>query len=92
MRTNKFKMVAKSSEPTRKQLLDELAQLQARVAELEATNFYAKIFQTAPIPLALTSLDDGDYLATNELFQQLSGYSQAELTERVDSQGLPINP
>lgn len=85
-------MASKSKGLTRQELLDEINRLKARVAQLEVNNVYSEIFATAPVPLIFTDLETGDYLATNNLFQQLTGFSQDELAERITAEGNPINP
>ena len=82
-------MTSKSDELTRQELLDEINRLRTRVAQLEV---YSDLFVTAPVPMAFTDLENGDFLNSNNLFQQLTGYSQPELAQRVTPEGAPINP
>ena len=72
-------MTSKSDELTRQELLDEINRLRTRVAQLEV---YSDLFVTAPVPMAFTDLENGDFLNSNNLFQQLTGYSQPELAQR----------
>ena len=82
-------MAPETNELTHQQLLDEISRLKARVAQLEV---YSDLFITAPVPLAFSDLENGDFLNSNNLFQQLTGYTQPELLRRVTLEGAPINP
>lgn len=85
-------MASKPVKLTRQQILAEITRLRTQVADLQDTNFYSKLFQNAPIPFTFTTLETGDFIAVNQMFEKLSGFSQAELTKRVDSESKPINP
>lgn len=85
-------MPDKAGKPTQEELLAEISRLRERVAELESNNYFSKLIQAAPIPMVLTSLEAGNYLAINDMFRQFTGFSQEELLEKIDSRGVPINP
>jgi PAS domain S-box-containing protein len=82
-------MTSKSDELTRQELLDEIARLRARVAQLEV---YSDLFVTAPVPMVFSDLENGDILNSNNLFRQLTGFTQPELARRITAEGAPINP
>jgi PAS domain S-box-containing protein len=75
---------------TKDQLVQELAGLRQRVAELEKSEEtlresgekFVKIFQISPDAVAISRTSDGTYLDVNEGFSKLSGYSREELIGR----------
>ncbi len=62
---------------------DESSNLQARQALQDAEKKFATAFLTIPDAIAITRLEDGQFLEVNESFEQLTGYLSEELSGRT---------
>jgi PAS domain S-box-containing protein len=62
-------------------------------AEHEALQLFERLFQQTPLPIALTSLEDGKFIKVNDAFLILFGYSLNEIIGKTsDELGLFVKP
>lgn len=66
----------------RQQLQTQNLRLQAEIRDRQqAEDKFAKVFRTSPHPIAITTWEGGQFVEVNPAFLQLTGYTQAELSE-----------
>jgi len=64
-----------------------------RRTEDKALQLFENMFQQAPIPLGLSTIDDGRFIAVNDAFVTTLGYSRDEVVGKTGVQlGLYVNP
>jgi PAS domain S-box-containing protein len=63
--------------------IDRFKQIKAAEALLESEKKFSKLFQSAPVYIAFTALDDGVFLEVNDAFTKITGYERSETIGRT---------
>jgi len=63
--------------------IDRFKQIKAAEALLESEKKFSKLFQSAPVYIAFTALDDGVFLEVNDAFTDITGYERCETIGRT---------
>lgn len=58
----------------------------AEKALLESEETFSRIFNTAPIPISIATLEEGRYLEVNKAFERVTGYARDEVVGRLASE------
>jgi len=64
-------------------LIDSTERKHAEDALCDSERKFAELFQFAPIPMAITTIDEGRYLEVNAAFERIIGYRREEVIGRT---------
>ena len=72
---------------------DVTKQERSELAQKESEEKFAKVFKASPLWVAISTLDQGRYLAVNDSFTTTTGYTREEVLGRTSSQvGIWLDP
>jgi PAS domain S-box-containing protein len=63
--------------------IDRFKQIKAAEALQESEKKFSKLFQSTPVYIAFTALDDGVFLEVNDAFTEITGYERSETIGRT---------
>jgi len=74
-------------------LLDITEKKEAEKSLYESEEKFSKIFHTSPIPISISTFEEGRFIDVNESFLRLTGYNRSEVIGATSEQiGLFIDP